>query len=181
MFKTIRIGAAGIAMFAALGMGTAAHADTASADATAEVLAALTLTNTAGLNFGTVVLNTASTGGTVVVDTTGSRTCGGDVICGPGGAEQAAGFNVTGAPGSNVAIIVQDLATTPVSLTHTGNVGSTNAEHNIELTALVDSTGGGGPGFTGDVDFTVGGTIALDGSEIAGVYEGTFDVTAEYQ
>ena len=94
MTKTIRFGAAGIAMFAALGLGSAAHADTASADATAEVLAALELTNTAPLNFGTVVLNAGSTGGLVDVDPSGFRTCGGDVICGPGGAEQPAGVRV---------------------------------------------------------------------------------------
>ena len=181
MTKTIRTGAAAVAMFAALGMGTAAHADTATADATAEVLAALELTNTAPLNFGTVVLNAASTGGTVDVDVAGFRTCGGDVICGPGGAEQAAGFTIVGAPGTNVGVFVQDLVANPVSLTHTGNVGSANAEHNIELTALVDSVGGGGPGFPGTADFTVGGTITLDGTEIAGVYEGTFDVTVAYQ
>ena len=182
MTKTIRFGAAGIAMFAALGLGTAAHADTASADATAEVLAALTLTNTDELNFGTVVLNAGSTGGTVDIDPFGFRTCAGDVICGPGAAEQAAGFNVTGATGTDVSVTLQDLVTNPVSLTHTGNVGSTNAEHNIELTSLVDSTFAGGFFFfSGNEDFTVGGTITLDGTEIAGVYEGTFDVTAEYQ
>lgn len=181
MTKTIRFGAAGVAMFAALGLSTAAHADTAAADATAEVLAALELVNTDALNFGTVILSATSTGGTVDVDVAGGRTCAGDVICGPAGAEQAAGFTVTGTPGTNVAVTVQDLVATPVSLTHTGNVGSTNAEHNIELTALVDSVGGGGPGFPGTYDFTVGGTIALDGSEIAGTYEGTFDVTVAYQ
>lgn len=181
MTKTIRFGAAGIAMFAALGMGTAAHADTAAADATAEVLAALELVNTDSLNFGTIVLGATSTGGTVDVDVSGARNCTGDVICGPAGAVQAAGFTVTGTAGTDVAIIVQDLVATPVSLTHTGNVGSPNAEHNIELIALVDSTGGGGPGFPGTADFTVGGTISLDGSEIAGTYEGTFNVTAEYQ
>ena len=180
MTKTIRFGAAGIAMFAALGLGSAAHADTASADARAEVLAALELTNNEALNFGTVVLNAGSTGGSVDVDASGSRNCGGDVICGPGAAEQAAEFTVTGAAGTNVLITVQDLGTTPVSLRHNANTTSTNAEHNIELTALVPSTTGG-PGFPGTADFTVGGTISLDGSEIAGVYEGTFEVSVAYQ
>lgn len=181
MTKTIRFGAASVAMFAALGLSTAAHADTAAADATAEVLAALELTNTDALNFGTVILSATSTGGTVNVDAAGTRACAGDVICGPAGAEQAAGFTVTGTAGSNVSVAVQDLVANPVSLTHTGNVGSTNAEHNIELTALADSVGGSYTGFSGSEAFTVGGTIALDGSEIAGTYEGTFDVTVAYQ
>lgn len=181
MTKTLRFGAAGIAMFAAMGLSTAAHADTAAADATAEVLAALELTNTDALNFGTVILSATSTGGTVNVDVAGSRTCAGDVVCGPAGVEQAAGFTVTGTAGSDVSVTVQDLVANPVSLTHTANVGSTNAAHNIELTALVDSAGGSFAGFSGSENFTVGGTIALDGSEIAGTYEGTFDVTVAYQ
>lgn len=181
MTKTLRLGAAGIAMFAAMGLNTAAHADTAAADATAEVLAALELTNTDALNFGTIVVSATSTGGTVDVDVAGARTCAGDIVCGPAGAEQAAGFTVVGTAGADVSVTVQDLVANPVSLTHTANVGSTSAAHNIELTALVDSAGGSFVGFSGSEDFTVGGTISLDGSEIAGTYEGTFDVTVAYQ
>ena len=63
MTKTIRFGAAGIAMFAALGMSSAAHADTETANASVEILDALVLTNTAGLDFGALVVS--GTGGTV--------------------------------------------------------------------------------------------------------------------
>lgn len=182
MTKIFRTAAAGVALFAAVGLGSAAHAQvTESADATAEVLAALQLTNDAGLDFGAIVVNAGSTGGTVEVDFTGFRNCAGDVICGPGGTEQAAAFTVTGASGTNVSVSVQDLGANPVVLTHTGFAGSTSNEHLIELTGLQDGSFGGFPFFNGSESFNVGGTISLDGTEIAGTYEGSFDVTVQYQ
>ncbi|WP_298306452.1 DUF4402 domain-containing protein [uncultured Erythrobacter sp.] len=182
MTKIIRSAAAGVALFAAMGLGSAAHAQVSeSADARAEVLAALQLTNDADLDFGALVLNAGSAGGSVTVDSTGFRDCFGDVICGPGGTEQASTFTVTGAANTNVLVSVQDLFTNPVSLTHTGFAGSPNAEHNIELTGLDDGSFGGFFGFSGSESFNVGGTIDLDGSEVAGTYVGSFDVTVEYQ
>lgn len=182
MTKMFRTAAAGVALFAAVGMGSAAHAQVSeSADATAEILAALQLTNDAALDFGSIVLNATSTGGTVAVNGGGFRTCSGDVICGPGGAEQPATFTVTGAANSNIDVTVQDLVANPVSLTHTANAGSTNAEHNIELVSLEDGSLGGFTTFSGNESFNVGGTISLDGSEIAGTYQGSFDVTVSYQ
>lgn len=182
MTKTFRTVAAGVALFAAVGMGSAAHAQVSqSADASAEILAALQLTNDAPLDFGSLILNASSTGGSVDVNGSGFRTCFGDVICGPAGSEQPAQFTVTGAANSTINVTVQDLVANPVSLVHTANVGSTSAEHNIELTSLDDGSLGGFTAFSGSETFNVGGTIQLDGSEIAGTYEGSFDVTVAYQ
>ena len=182
MTKILRTAAAGVALFAAVGMGSAAHAQvTESADARAEVLAALQLVNDDELDFGAIVVNNGSTGGGVTVDASGVRTCAGDVICGPGAAEHEALFTVTGAANTTVAIVLEDVATNGVTLRHTANAGSAAANHNIELTSLTDSAGGGYATFSGNEQFGVGGTIALDGSEIAGVYVGQFDVTVEYQ
>lgn len=183
MTKILRTAAAGVALFAAVGMGTAAQAQvTESADARAEVLSALQLVNDQELNFGSLIVNNGSTGGSVAVDPfTGIRACAGDVICGPFGAEQEARFTVTGAAGTSVNIILEDVATNGVTLTHTGNVGSTAANHNIELTSILESAPGGYLLFSGSEQFGVGGTIQLDGSEIAGTYVGQFDVTVEYQ
>lgn len=182
MTKLFRTAAAGVALFAAVGMGSAAHAQVSdSADATAEILAALQLTNVDGLDFGSLVLNSSSTGGDVTVTAGGVRSCFGDVICGPAGTEQAASFNVTGAAGSTIDVSVQDLVNNPVSLVHTANAGSTAASHNIELVGLSDGSLGGFTTFSGNEVFNIGGTIQLDGSEIAGTYQGTFDVTVSYQ
>ena len=112
-----------------MGLGTAASAqDSASADATAEVLAALQLTNDRDLNFGALVLNAGGAGGDVTVDATGNRTCNGDVICGPGATEEEALFTVTGAANTTVAISLQDVLTDGVQLRHDANTGSTAAK-----------------------------------------------------
>lgn len=182
MTKIFRTAAAGVALFAAVGMGSAAHAQVSeSADASAEILAALQLTNDAALDFGSLVMNSNSTGGTVTINGSGVRDCFGDVICGPAGSEQPAEFTVTGAANSTISVTVQDLSVNPVSLTHTANVGSPSAEHNIELSDLDDGSLGGFTTFSGNETFNVGGEITLDGSEIAGTYEGTFNVTVSYQ
>jgi hypothetical protein len=182
MTKTIRFAASGLALFAAMGLGTAASAqDSASADATAEVLAALQLTNDRDLNFGSLVINAGGAGGDVLVDAFGNRTCNGDIICGPGATEEEALFTVTGAASTNVSISLQDVLADGVTLRHDANTGSTAANHNIELVALADSVGGSFGSFTGNEQFGVGGRIVLDGSEIAGTYEGQFDVSVEYQ
>lgn len=182
MTKTFRTAAAGVALFAAIGMGSAAQAQVSqSADASAEILAALQLVNDAPLDFGSLVMNASSAGGTVTVDGGGFRTCAGDVICGTGGTQQPALFTVSGAANSSIIVTVQDLVANPVSLTHTANAGSVSAEHNIELTSLDDGSFGGFTTFSGIESFNVGGTISLDGSEIAGLYEGSFNVTVAYQ
>ena len=182
MTKIFRTAAAGVALFAAVGMGSAAQAQVSdNADATAEILAALQLTNDAGLDFGSLILNATSTGGTVSVEANGVRTCNADVICGPAGTEQPAAFTVTGAANSSIDVTVQDLTASPVSLTHTGNTGSALAEHNIELTSLDDGSLGGFTTFSGNESFNIGGVITLDGSEIAGTYQGEFTVTVSYQ
>ncbi|MEM9500291.1 MAG: DUF4402 domain-containing protein [Pseudomonadota bacterium] len=181
MTKTIRFGAAGIAMFAALGMSTVAHADTETADARAEVLDALVLTNTGALDFGTMVVSGA---GIVVLDSGNNLTCTDpDIIC--SGTTSAAAFDVEGTANKAVTI---NLPTAGINLRHPSyNAGVSTGEHTIELSAFTSSdtnATSGDPEVTldgaGDATFTVGGTITVDGSEEAGLFEGTFDVSVEY-
>lgn len=183
MTKTIRFGTAGIAMFAALGMGSAAYAqDTATADAQAEVLDALVLTNTTALDFGAMVVSGA--GGNVVLGPTNTLTCTDpDIVC--SGTTSVAAFTVEGTANRAVTI---NLPAGAINLRHPNyNAGVSTGEHTIELTAFTSSATNattGDPEVTldgvGDGSFTVGGTITLDGSEEAGLFEGTFDVSVEY-
>ncbi len=178
MTKTIRFAAAGAAMFAALGMGTAAHADTATADATAEVLDALVLNNDTALDFGAMVVSGA---GTVTLAADGTLNCAAtDIVC--SGTTSVAGFSVEGTANKAVTI---NLPTTSVDLQHPSFTAGTAAEHTIVLSAFTSSENGtGGPEVTldgtGNATFDVGGTITLDGTEAAGVFSGTFDVSVEY-
>lgn len=174
MNKTIRFGAAGLAMFAAIGTSSAASAQDATATARAEILEALTLTNNAALDFGTLVVDGA---GAVVVGAsdTAQAVCSGQVVC--SGTSAAADFTVDGSDGRVVEI---NLPSADGELRHANFGASTLDEHNIPLTnftasgATVTLTGG-------TADFQVGGTITLDGTEIEGLYSTTFDVTVNYQ
>jgi hypothetical protein len=176
MTKTIRFGAAGIALFAAMGMSNAALAQDASATATAEVLEALTLTNTAPLDFGTMVVDGA---GSVSLAADGTLDCSvGDIVC--SGTSGVAAFDVTGTASR---VITINLPTAAVDLIHSGFAGAADPDQfRIELDAFVSD--GTGDEITldtsGEGSFTVGGTITLDGNEAAGIYTGSFDVSVEY-
>lgn len=179
MTKTIRFGAAGIAMFAAMGMSSVAHADTATADATAEVLDALILTNATGLDFGAMVVSGA---GTVTIASDGTLDCSAtDIVC--SGTTSVADFAVEGTVSKAVTI---NLPSTAVNLRHPSFSALSTGEHTIELGSFTSSENdaGGNPEVTldasGDGTFDVGGTITLDGSEDAGVFSGTFDVSVDY-
>jgi len=176
MTKTIRFGAAGIALFAAMGMSNAAFAQTsATADARAEVLDSLTITNTAGLDFGTMVVDGA---GSVTLEPDGTLDCSDpDLVC--SGTSTVAAFAVTGTANKDVTV---GLPTGDIELLHPGFIGAANPdEFRITLNTFVSSTGlsvllDG----AGEASFTVGGTITLDAVQAAGIYTGAFDVTVEY-
>ena len=175
MNKTIRYSAAAVAMAAAMGMSSVAHADTATADATAEVLEALVLTNTNDLDFGAMVVTGA---GSVILAADGTLDCTStNITC--SGTTSVADFDVDGTANKDVTV---NLPSSSVNLVHTGNVGSTAAQHVIVLDTFTSTATGGEvtTNGTGDASFDVGGTITLDGSEIAGTYEGSFDVSVEY-
>ncbi|MEE4201210.1 DUF4402 domain-containing protein [Erythrobacter sp.] len=178
MIKQLRFGAAGVAMVAAFAMSSAAQANTASADATAEVLDALTLNNVDALDFGTMVVSGA---GVVTLAANGDLACDdADIVC--SGTTSVATFTVDGT--ANTAVTI-NLPTAAVELRHPSYTTATATQHAIVLNTFTSNRNGGtGPEVTldgdGDGDFAVGGTITLDGSEAAGVFSGSFDVSVEY-
>lgn len=180
MTKTIRFGAAGIAMFAALGLSSAAHADTATADATAEVLEALVLENDTALDFGAMVVSGAGT--VTLAASDGSLDCtAANITC--SGTTGLAGFSIT--QGTAAKAVTINLPTATVELRHPSYTAATAAQHSIVLGSFTSSENGtSGPEVTLDGDglgsFDVGGTITFDGTEVPGVYDGTFDVSVEY-
>ncbi|MEL6542535.1 MAG: DUF4402 domain-containing protein [Pseudomonadota bacterium] len=174
MTKTIRFGAAGIAMAAAMSMSTVAHADTASADATAEILEALQLDLTEGsLDFGAIVVNGADT---LTLTAAGTMDCANkQVVC--SGTTDNPLFTVQGTDGKDVSI---NLPTAAVDLTRVGGTVGTAAD-----TLSVDSFTSSATGdevtlSSGSATFTVGGTLSIGATQNAGVYEGSFDVSVDY-
>lgn len=150
----------------------AAPGDTAEAtgQATAEIVAPITITNTgSGLNFGTIAVE-AATGGTIAVAFDGSATEGGAGGAGlvPGGtATSADQFTVTGESGLLYSIVIDP------SVTLSGGTGP-------DMTAsLLAESSGGTIGGASDV-FAVGGTLTVPAGQGGGLYTGTYTVTASY-
>lgn len=164
MKKLITVLVAGSAM--AMGT-TAANAATATATATAEILEQVQIVNTAGLNFGTIVPDSAAADTvSVAANAAGTRNCG-SLTCAGAASVSAAAFDVTGANGLNVDITLGALAslsdgtnTMPISLSASNTV--------LAMTGAA-------------VPLYVGGSITVAANQPAGVYSGNFDVTAEYQ
>ena len=174
MTKTIRFGAAGIAMFAALGMGSVAHANTASADATAEILEALQLDLTSGsLDFGAIVVNGADT---LTLEANGNMDCANkQVVC--SGTTDTPLFTVQGTDGKDVTI---NLPTTAVDLTRVGGTVGVSADTLTVDNFTSSATGNEVTLNAGSATFSVGGTLDIGATQNAGVYEGSFDVSVDY-
>jgi hypothetical protein len=171
MFSKYRIGAAGVALVAAMGMAGSASAATGSASATATILDSLQVVADSALDFGTI----AATGaGTLTVNPDGTDNCTSSttLTCTVGRA--AAALHVVGNDGAAVNITLPSNTT---SLTD-------GAGHSMNVTALTlsDATATLGSGGTaGQFAFTVGGTLNVNNGQSAGVYNGSFNVDVTYQ
>ncbi|MBK8376196.1 DUF4402 domain-containing protein [Sphingorhabdus sp.] len=167
MLNKIKFAFAMSAVAAAMG-STAAYADTETATATATILQAVEVTVDNGIDFGTIAASAA--GGTVTLpNASNTRTCTG-VVC-IGTASRAA-FHVSNAnDGSVIAISVGN----PQALTGPGAP--------MTLSALSMSDADGLITFDSAALETVyvGGQLSIGANQTAGVYNGSFDVTAEYQ
>lgn len=154
-----------IGAIAAAGMiSSAANAATVSATARVDILAPVTLVQTAGLDFGVVASGVAA--GTVTLPNSSNvRTCSVGLAC--VGTAQRGTFNVTGAATYTVAIAVA------ASTTLTGAGAPMALTLNPSATSVV-ATGAA-------QTFFVGGTLTVGAAQTAGTYTGTYNVSADYQ
>lgn len=161
MTKTFK--ALALAGVATLGFSaTAANAATASADAKANILAQITVTKTADLDYATIVTGAAAS--TVIVTPGGVRTCGVGLVC--TGTHTAAAFGVTGTIGQ--------VATVSVPATVTLNSGANSMTSTLVSSAAVMT-------LAAVNSFNVGGTLSVGASQADGAYVGAFTVTVNYQ
>lgn len=172
MRKTIRIVA--IAATAILASATASFAqETATATATATIVTPLSIIKEVDMNFGTVAVN-ATTGGTVVLATDGTRSATGGVSL-PVSAivvGEAARFLVTGHDDYTYAITLP-------SADHT----ISNGANNMTVNAFVsDPLTDAGKLSAGQEVVHVGATLNVAAAQATGVYISTtpFEVTVNY-
>ena len=157
--KIALLGAAVAAM-----VSTGANAATQTATAEVDILAPVTLAQTAGLDFGTVAASTSA--GTVTLPTgSNTQTCSVGLAC-VGPASRGV-FSVVGANLTTVVITVD--ASTLLS--------GAGTSMNLTLNPSVTSISATGSAQT----FFVGGVLSVGASQAAGTYTGTYNVSAEYQ
>lgn len=147
-----------------------AAAVTQNASVNANVTRPLTLTAQQSLDLGTIILNPGTWSSTTAgISRSGVFACGSNLTC--TGAPTVARFKVTG---TNKMVV---LITAP-SATLTNQADSSQ-----RLTLAIDSPGqvtltsSGEPGVT----FSLGGSISLSSTTVAGTYSGTVQVTVDYQ
>lgn len=147
---------AGIAIFVSTG-ASPAHAQSASASATAIVVSPLTVLKTADFNFGRVV--PGGSAGTVVLSPAGSRSIGsGGTVLGNAAGSSAASFSVSGAESATFSIGIS------------GGILSNGAGATMAMTNFVVRVAGGNDqtssfsgtlSAAGSATFAVGGTLAV--------------------
>ena len=141
------------------------------ATATARIFKPLTISRVQDLDFGTIVLTGSGFANEVLsMSQTGALTCGSNpgVLLTCTGASQPAKYNIVGTNNATVTISAPGF-----NLTGPGTLAFTpNAPATVNLGSSGSTTG-----FT----FSIGGSITLASTTPAGVYTGTFVVTADYQ
>jgi uncharacterized protein DUF4402 len=169
MSKPARILALAAAWSAGL-CAARAEAVTQNASVTANVVKPLTLTSLQDLDLGTITLKPGTwASATVGISRTGAFSCNTNVVC--TGVTQVARYKVTGTNKQTVTITAPN-----VILTNQGDFTKT-------LTLTVDSPGqvaltsSGQPGN----NFDVGGSITLNSGAATGTYQGSFNITVDYQ
>lgn len=135
----------------------------ATATATATIITPIAIAKNTDMNFGNLAVNTSN--GTLVLATDNSRTFTGGVTLMPGGSISAAKFTVTGLSG---AVYTFSL---PASVTLTDPGTNTMTVNTFSNTSTGTLTGG-------SVIIFVGATLNVTGSQPAGIYTNTTDLTA---
>jgi Mat/Ecp fimbriae major subunit len=166
--KKLLISAGALAALAFTTPALAATSNTASANATVNIVSPLSLVNNTGLNFGTIVGPFA--GEVVHVDTSGARTCPGTLTCSGNAAVSAASFTATGTPSQALTLTIPN----SVTLNRVG--GGTLS---VDLSG--DKPANPTLNASGTATFAVGGKLTIPNGTVDGVYSNTFNVTADYQ
>jgi Mat/Ecp fimbriae major subunit len=155
---------------ATMGFNTTALAASATANATATIVQAITIAKTADLGFGSVA--PSATGGNVTVSTADTRTaCTGGQFC--SGTVTSGGFSVAGAPSFAYAITLPASAITITRVSGTETMSVSTFGHGAGASPALSAVGA--------ASFKVGGTLAVGANQVAGTYTGTFAVSVDYQ
>lgn len=147
------------------------QAQTENTDAFANIVTPITIAETRSLHFGT--MSVSATAGTCILASAGTRTqTGGVTLTNFTPTATSAAYTVTGS-----ANLAYTIALPVASVTVTRSGGET-----MTITAFTSSKAGNASTLSGSGsdNFTVGGTLNVGGSQVAGLYQGNFNVTVAY-
>jgi hypothetical protein len=169
--KTVLIVASAVSALALTAAPAEAATPTQQATATARIVQPLTLAWVQDLDLGTIVLSgTGPYTDTISITNAGSFTCGADVTC--SGTPQTARYSATG---------TRDQALTVTVSPTIALVNQTQTSPDLTLTVDAPTAGSVVLDSTGVTTFDLGGSIDVSDTTADGVYQGTFDVSADYQ
>ena len=160
------------AVITMMAFSVASFAQSATATASATIVAPIAITKTVDMNFGNVAV--AAVAGTVTLDPAGTRTAGGGVtLPATTGTVAAAEFDVTGAVNFTYAITLPAAAVTI-------DDGAANTMTVTAFTSTPSGTGDLGAG--GAQTITVGATLNVGANQVPGTYLSAtpFTVTVNY-
>lgn len=149
-----------------------AQAQTENTDAFANIVNPITISETRSLHFGTLSVSAAA--GTCILAPAGTRTqTGGVTLTNFSPTATSAAYTVTGS--ANLAYTIA-LPASAVTVTRSGG------SQTMTITAFTSSKVGNASTLSGSAtdSFTVGATLNVGASQVAGLYQGNFNVTVAY-
>ena len=176
MLNKMKFAVAGAVIAAAMA-STGAQAATATATAKVEILTPVTIAKTSDLDFGLIA--TSGAGSVVVNESSAAKSCTGSVIC-VGTTGVLAAFDVTAAAAQAITVSVGNASL----VGPTGSVAMPAALRISGTGVTVTGAGLNTGTFTSAVlakSIKVGGTVTVGATQLAGVYTGSFTLTADYQ
>jgi hypothetical protein len=161
-----------LALVSAIALAGSAQAATTTAQATASVVAPMTITKATDLVFGSF---SGSAAGSVTVSTNGTRTSSGVVVFGAG--TTAARFNVTGSGTATYGISFSGTSTT---LTYGADSMAFATASDTSGAGAISGNATSGTLVAGAGSIYVGGVLTVAASQPAGSYSGTINATVDY-
>lgn len=149
---------------------SAQASDTSNSAATADVVAAIAISNSATLRFGQVSADTSLTTGTVTIGTDGIRVNNGTSAVLSGGTFGNAAFTVTGTGSLGFTI----------TLPADGIVTVSGVGADMAVTGFTSNPSGSSTLSLGTKALAVGATLHLGAAQVPGAYTGNYDVTVAY-
>lgn len=176
-FANKKFSSALIAVFGAAVISVPAQAANDTATATADIYAAITITQAANMDFGVL---TPAAGGAVTLNGDNTLTLGGAATA-TGGTPSAAEFTIGGQGSAGYTI---DTSASSVNLTsgvNTMGITYTAYSFNADNTYATPAAGTATLSAGGADTLRIGADLTVGAAQVAGTYTGTVDVTVAYQ